>query len=1058
MTRRLIALLLALLLAFPACALSEGETPQTAPEISEAQATPEPTAEPTAVSTTEPVPESTAEPTIGSALESATEPTVELTAEPVAEPTSEPTAEPAAESTAEPTAEPTPIPTPEPTAEPLPELIVSETAITLGQGERWQLNATYERGNASDITYSTRSKKIATVSTGGVVKGTRAGTTEIVVATPDGQSAIVAVTVKKAPKRVSLNAKKLTLGVDERFQLAASLPKGTASRLSFASDTPDVLETDATGLLHALRPGKAKITVNTFNGKKASCTVTVLAAPDGLALNASALTLGAGERYALNATLNPGSAGAVRFESDNPASVSVEPDSGKIVAVAPGHARITARSYNNLTAVCDVSVKGAPEGISIAESKLKLSLGDRYQLSAPILQGEDVFSNAITYKSSKPKVVSVSASGLLTAKRTGKCEITITTYNKKTAKLQVNVSKAPKSISISPKAATLCIGETLEPNVSLNTGALGSYALSSSDEQIAVITDDGHGVRAVAGGTVQITAASYNGKKAAMTIKVLALPTEITLTPATAQAGAGEQLQLRAVMPDGQGSYLRYESSDPNVATVDDSGRVQTRQAGTVRIRAYTQNNLSAESEIHVLRAPAWLRVFPERASCRIDEGGFTLQPVFPSAEEGGSVSYESADPNIATVSGNGELRFLSVGTVNITARSYNGHTATCALTIGEAPQEIHFAQDIYTVAVGDCISIPAEFTQGSESYRLETADTAIAAASGNRVTGVTVGETRLTAVSVSGLRAECALRVVAPPDGLALDQAEITLILGKDIALALAAHPLPEDAGTLRYSSSDPAIASVDALSGVVTPRKIGDCSITVSTYDGRFTETCAVHVDGLLRGVKIGIDPGHQLHHDSEKERSAPKGGKMKAKVAVGGRGKVSKTEEYVINLQVGLRMREELEMLGAEVKMTRTTHDVNISNKQRALMMNDFGADLVLRLHCNAWKSGKPNGISMMVSKSWAQPKESLRAAKLLMSRMLEATGASNRGISLTDYYTGNNWSTVPCILVEMGFLTNAREDRLLNSAEYQETLSHSMIDAICDYMGRERPTIW
>ena len=1287
MIRRLFALLLALLLVFSTCALSEGEeTPAIAaesiPEINAAaDVTPTPTPVPEATPTAEPV---------ATPMPEAT-PTAEPAATPMPEATL--TAEPAA--TSVPEATPTAEPAPEPTAE--PALTVSETSVTLGQGESFQLSAAYASGEPAAATFSSRKPRIASVSASGIIKGARVGTTEIVAATAGGQSAIVTVIVKKAPSRVSLDVKKLTLGEDEACRLEVSLPKNTASRLSFTSSDPEVLEVDESGLLHALKLGSANITVRTFNGKKASCAVTVLNAPENLVLNADALTLGEGDSFALSATtnegsagayslvadsghvvidengkltaltagdatvtattyngktavcrvhvvdaptqitlatpdgrtdygvkeqmqlvwrldnnvgniqfsssngriaavsesglvtflrsgkvtikatayngisssitlnsrsepksvslnalrtklglgetaelsaslsknsagsyafsssapeiisvsgttaaalqtgsavltvttyngkkasktvtvypmpetvslnaneltlgagecftlsaaLNEGSAGAYSFESADPAVAAVEAATGRITAVAPGQTHITVRCYNGVSARCGVTVKGVPEGISISENSLNLSQGDSYQLSAPVLQGENVFSNTITYKSSRPNVVSVSASGLLTAKRTGKCEITITTYNKKTAALQISVSKAPKSISISPNAVTLCIDETFQPSVKLNTGALGSYALSSSDEQIAVITDDGRGVYAVSSGTTEITATSYNGKKAAMTVTVLPLPTEIALTPAEARVGAGEALQLRAVMPDGQGSHLRYESADPDVATADASGRVQTHGAGMAHIRVYTQSDLCAESVIHVLRAPAWLRVFPESASYRIDEGGFTLQPVFPSAEEGGSVFYESADPSLATVSDAGEVRFLNTGTVKIMARSYNGRTAACTLTIGETPQEIRFSQDSYTVAAGDCISIPAEFTQGAESYHLETADTNIAIASGNQVTGIAVGETLLTAVSSSRLRAECTLRVVAPPEGLVTEQTEITLVLGKVTAFALTAHPLPEDAGTLRYSSSDPTIADVDALTGIVVPHKIGDCDITITTYDGRFTETCAVHVDGLLKGVKIGIDPGHQLYYDNSREPSAPSGGKMKAKVAVGGRGKVSKTQEYVINLQVGLRMREELEMLGAEVKMTRTTHDVNISNKQRALMMNDFGADLVLRLHCNAWKSSKPNGISMMVSKSWAQPEESLRAAELLMSRMLEATGASDRGISLTDYYTGNNWSTVPCILVEMGFLTNVREDQLLNSAEYQEILSHSMIDAICDYMGRERPTIW
>ena len=945
------------------------------------------------------------------------------------------------------------------TAEPKEVTLATANGRTsYGIGEKAQLSWKVDGRDSTDVKFSSSNKKYATVSASGVVTFKRKGNVTITVKTYNGVSARISLKCKYAPSSVSLRLERTTLGVSETLDMTAKLSSGSAGSCSFTSDNPDVVSVDGSKLT-AVAPGKAKITVKTYNKKKATKTVTVCPAPDSMTLDSAELTLGTGETYTLVPALNAGSAGAIRFESSDPAVVSVDSADGSLCALAYGSARVTATSYNGVSVSCDVTVKNAPEGISIEGIKPMIACGDTYQLPSPTLQGEDVSSNKIKYKSSDTDIASVSAAGLLKARRAGKCKITVSTYNGKKTTVSVKVVSAPKSISISPKAVSLCMNQELRPTIKFNTGASGNYTLKSSDESIAVITEDGLGIRIVGSGTVKITATSYNKKTAVMTITALALPTEIALSPAQSTVGLGETVQLRAVMPDGQGSLLSYESDNPDVVSVDENGLVQTHATGNATITVHTQNGLSATSSLTVLSAPTWLRVAPEKAAYALSEKGFTLRVLFQSAQHGGSVRFESDDTSIATVSDAGEVRFVKTGTVNITATSYNGHKATCALTIGQKPQEMHFAQESYTVAVGDCVSVPAEFEQGAESYTLTVADAKYALVSDNMVTGLTEGETTITVTSASGLSAQCKLIVVAPPEGLELEQEQITLTLGKDQTVLIGARPMPQDAGTLRYSSSDPTVASVDVLSGALTPLKLGDCVVTVSTYDGRFSKTCSVHVSGLLEGVKIGIDPGHQRYHNDEQERSAPKGGTNKDKVAGCPRGTVTNIPEYVTNLTIGLQLRDALEKLGAEVKMTRTSHDVNISNKERALMMNDFGADLVLRLHCNGWKSGGPNGISLHVSKSWGPTKEAKRAAKLLMASMLKETGANSRGISVNDNFTGNNWSTVPCILVEMGFITNAREDKLLNkSPAYQQKVVRGMINGICDFMGRDRPVVW
>ena len=84
------------------------------------------------------------------------------------------------------------------------------------------------------------------------------------------------VTVKNAPKKISLNKKSTKLKKGKTFQIKVKFPKNTASnKLTYKSNKPKVAKVDANGKVKALKKGKATITVTTFNKKKAKITITV---------------------------------------------------------------------------------------------------------------------------------------------------------------------------------------------------------------------------------------------------------------------------------------------------------------------------------------------------------------------------------------------------------------------------------------------------------------------------------------------------------------------------------------------------------------------------------------------------------------------------------------------------------------------------------------------------------------------------------------------------------------------------------------------------------------
>ena len=210
----------------------------------------------------------------------------------------------------------------------------------------------------------------------------------------------------------------------------------------------------------------------------------------------------------------------------------------------------------------------------------------------------------------------------------------------------------------------------------------------------------------------------------------------------------------------------------------------------------------------------------------------------------------------------------------------------------------------------------------------------------------------------------------------------------------------------------------------------------------------------EGSLEGLVIGIDPGHQGKGNSEQEPIGPGATTTRKKVSSGTQGKWSRVPEYEVVLEVGLQLKALLEEAGATVIMSRETHNVNISNAERAKMMNEAGADLVIRIHCNGNDNTSVYGACMLVPSGNYNPEihaVSKEAGEVILNRFIEVTEAKNNGVIKRSDLSGFNWSTVPVCLIEMGYMSNKQEDTLLTSAEYQKKCAQGLFEGILRYFN-------
>lgn len=203
------------------------------------------------------------------------------------------------------------------------------------------------------------------------------------------------------------------------------------------------------------------------------------------------------------------------------------------------------------------------------------------------------------------------------------------------------------------------------------------------------------------------------------------------------------------------------------------------------------------------------------------------------------------------------------------------------------------------------------------------------------------------------------------------------------------------------------------------------------------------------------ICIDPGHQTKGNNDLEPIAPNSTKKKAKVTTGTRGVSTKKYESELMLEIGLKLKDNLEKMGYKVVMTRTTNDVNISNIERALFANEKKATLYIRLHADGSENKNTYGASVLTSSPKNKytekvQKESEEFSKILLEEYVKSTGAKNRGVIYRDDLTGTNWSEVTNTLIELGFMSNTEEDKKLSDEKYQEKIIEGLINGIEKYL--------
>ena len=244
---------------------------------------------------------------------------------------------------------------------------LNKTSVSIGVGEKFSVSSIIPSNSAAVTrTYSSSNSSIVRMTRTswiGEFVGVKPGTATVTVKLYNGKTAKCTVVVRNAPSSVSLSKTAMSMGVGETFTLSAVLPANTAAavRTYYSSNSSIVkmTRTDWVGTFKAMKIGTAKVTVKLYNGKTATCTIYVNAAPSYVKLNKTAMTLKVGQSATVSSVLPAGSSAAVRtYRSSDSSVVKMTRTDwvGTFKAMKPGVAWVSVKLYNGKVGTCKVTV------------------------------------------------------------------------------------------------------------------------------------------------------------------------------------------------------------------------------------------------------------------------------------------------------------------------------------------------------------------------------------------------------------------------------------------------------------------------------------------------------------------------------------------------------------------------------------------------------------------------------------------------------------------------------------------------------------------------------
>ncbi|HEV2130959.1 MAG TPA: Ig-like domain-containing protein [Longimicrobiaceae bacterium] len=526
---------------------------------------------------------------------------------------------------------------------------LSQSSVNLEVGASQQLTVEVRdaAGNLlSDrqVFWSSNDTTIARVSAAGMVTGITPGAAQIA-ASVERSSDVASVAVLQRPvASVGVSPDNASVPARQVIQLAATTYDAggqvlTGRAVSWESSNPDVATVDASGQVRGVRPGIVTITASS-EGRSGTASVVVTAGPPSqlMIVSGSAQTAPVGGALpdplvvrVTDADGNPVPGVTVSWATASgsgvvqPASsvtdaagiaraqwrLGAQPGDHSATATLAGVGSVTFTALARANRVNSVTVTPGSTTLNALNGTVALT-ATAYDAS-----GNVVPDRSVTWTTSQPASVAVSSTGVATALANGTSTVSAEVEGV-TGSATVRVTQAVAQVAVTPATASVVIGTPLQLSAAAtdaNGFAVAGAAITWTTSNSAVATVSNTGVvsgRAAGSATISASSGGRTGS-ASVTVQNVSVAT-VSVTPGAATRKVGESVQLQATTYDAAGNVLtdravRWTSSNPNVASVNASGRVSALRPGSVTITATSEGRAGTASVTVESAPPARLEI-----------------------------------------------------------------------------------------------------------------------------------------------------------------------------------------------------------------------------------------------------------------------------------------------------------------------------------------------------------------------------------------------------------------------------------------------------------------
>lgn len=470
---------------------------------------------------------------------------------------------------------------------------------------------------------------------------------------------------------------------------SGSLPTGlNMSNAGVISGTPTTKTTSS------------KITVKATNAygsdtKQLTITIDALVAVTGVSLNTSAVTVAVDSSTMLTATVSPVNAAdkSVTWSSSDSSIARVD-NNGKITGIAVGKTTITVKTTDGgKTATCTVTVTTAAgkvevTGLTLNKTTLTIAVGGSGVLT-PIVAPANATETSVTWKTTNPNVAVPDQYGRIYGLSEGTAVITATTtQGNKAATCMVTVTQFPVTgVTLNKTTTTLAVGDTdnLSANIAPSNAGNKSITWSSNNTTIATVDQNGK-ITAKAPGTANITVMTLDGNKTATcTVYVTGISaTGITMkSSSTIPVGGSETLVVTFNPADATNKNLTWTSDNTNVATVDSTGKVTAKSAGTAAVTAKTADGKTTICSVTVNNIVVTGITIKNSTTIAVGSSETLTPTIAPTNATNKTILWSSSNTSVATVDANGKVNGIASGVATITASTADGNkTAVCTVVV----------------------------------------------------------------------------------------------------------------------------------------------------------------------------------------------------------------------------------------------------------------------------------------------------------------------------------------------------------------------------------------